>query len=197
MKILVIGATGTIGAAVSGALTARGHEVIPASRSGKFPVDVEKPGTVDALFDAEPGIEHVVCCAGSGSLVPVDGGTDEDFVQGLQGKLLGQVFLLRHAIPRLPDGGSVTLTAGRIPETLRGSAFGVLTNAGLEAFVAAAARELPRGLRVNVVSPGWVSETLAALGEPEGGTPVAEVARGYVEAVETTGLSGRTLTPGN
>ncbi|MER6670043.1 hypothetical protein ABT256_36175 [Amycolatopsis japonica] len=47
----------------------------------------------------------------------------------MRGKLLGQVFLLRHTIPHLPDGGSVTLTAGRIPETLRGSAFGVLTNA--------------------------------------------------------------------
>lgn len=195
MKILVVGATGTIGTAVTAALTARGHTVLPASRSGEIKVDVERPATVDAVFTAEPGIEHVVCCAGSGSLVPVDGGTDEEFVQGLQGKLLGQVFLLRRAIPRLPDGGSVTLTAGRIPETLRGSAFGVLTNAGLEAFVAAAARELPRGLRVNAVSPGWVSETLAALGEPEGGTPAADVARSYVETVENTELTGRTLVP--
>ncbi len=195
MKILVVGATGTIGAAVSEALAARGHTVLAASRSGEVKVDVEQPGTLDAVFAAEPGIEHVVCCAGSGSLVPVDSGTDEDFVQGLQGKLLGQVFLVRHVIPHLPDGGSVTLTAGRIPETLRGSAFGVLTNTGLEAFVAAAARELPRGLRVNAVSPGWVSETLAALGEPDGGTPAAEVARSYVEAVETASLTGRTLTP--
>ncbi|MGW4833786.1 short chain dehydrogenase [Amycolatopsis japonica] len=195
MKILVVGATGTIGAAVSSALTARGHKVLAASRSGEVKVDVEEPATVDALFAAEPGIEHVVCCAGSGSLVPVDGGADEEFTQGLQGKLLGQVFLLRHAIPHLPDGGSVTLTAGRIPETLRGSAFGVLTNAGLEAFVAAAARELPRGLRVNAVSPGWVRETLAALGEPEGGTPAADVARSYVEAVENADLTGRTLVP--
>ncbi|MEV7555619.1 SDR family oxidoreductase [Amycolatopsis sp. NPDC089917] len=195
MKILVVGATGTIGAAVSDALTARGHTVLPASRSGAIKVDVERPDTLDAVFATEPGVEHVVCCAGSGSLVPVDGGTDEEFVEGLRGKLLGQVFLLRHAIPHLPDGGSVTLTSGRIPETLRGSAFGSLTNVGLEAFVAAAARELPRGLRVNAVSPGWVSETLAALGESDGGTPAAVVARSYVEAVETTGLTGRTLTP--
>ncbi|MFI5557948.1 hypothetical protein ACIA2T_01605 [Amycolatopsis japonica] len=66
---------------------------------------------------------------------------------------------------------------------------------GLEAFVAAAARELPRGPRVNAVSPGWVRETLAALGEPEGGIPAADVARSYVEAVETAGLPGRTLVP--
>lgn len=195
MKVLVIGATGTIGTAVAGALTARGHTVIPASRSGEFEVDVERPGTVDALFDAEPGIGHVVCCAGSGALVPVDAGTDEEFLHGLRGKLLGQVLLLRHAIPRLPDGGSVTLTAGKIPEDLRGGTFGVLTNAGLEAFIAAAARELPRGLRVNAVSPGWVRETLAALGEPDGGTPAADVARSYVEAIENSALSGRTLIP--
>ncbi|MFC3454148.1 short chain dehydrogenase [Amycolatopsis speibonae] len=195
MKILVVGATGTIGAAVCEALTARGHTVLPASRSGEIKVDVEQPATLDAVFAAEPEIDHVVCCAGSGSLVPVDGGTDEEFVLGLQGKLLGQVFLVRHAIPHLPAGGSVTVTAGRIPETLRGSAFGALTNVGLEAFVAAAARELPRGLRVNAVSPGWVSETLAALGEPGGGTPAADVARSYVEAVENGSLTGRTLTP--
>jgi NAD(P)-dependent dehydrogenase (short-subunit alcohol dehydrogenase family) len=90
LKILLVGATGTIGTAVSEALTARGHEVLPASRSGGIRVDVEQPATLDAVFDSVPGIEHVVCCAGSGSLVPVDGGTDEEFIQGLQGKLLGQ-----------------------------------------------------------------------------------------------------------
>ncbi len=190
----MIGATGTIGAAVAAALNARGHEVVPASREGAVRVDLERPESVDALFAAVPGIDAVVCCAAGGALVPVDAGTDEEFTRGLRGKLLGQVLLLRRAVRHLPDGGSVTLTSGTFPGPTRGSAFGALTNTGLEAFVGAAAAELPRGLRVNVVSPGWVRETLLALGEA-GGTPVAEVARAYVAAVEDGGVTGRALVP--
>ncbi|SHF03470.1 short chain dehydrogenase [Streptoalloteichus hindustanus] len=194
MKIVVIGASGTIGRAVCAALRARGHAVVAASRSAAVRVDVERPDTVDALFATVSGIDAVVCCAASGGLTTVDAGSDEEFTLGLHGKLLGQVLLLRRAVHHLRDNGSVTLTAGTFETPMRGSAFGVLVNSGLEAFVGAAAREMPRGLRVNVVSPGWVRETLAAVGR-EGGTPAADVARAYVDAVENSGITGRTLIP--
>jgi NAD(P)-dependent dehydrogenase (short-subunit alcohol dehydrogenase family) len=194
MKILVIG-TGTIGTAVTAALTTRGHTVVPASRGGEFRVDLDRPDTVDALFEQVPGIEAVVSCAASGALTPIEAGTDEEFTRGLRGKLVGQILLLRHAIPRLPDGGSVTLTAGTFGEPVPGSSFGILVNTGLEAFAAAVAPELPRGIRVNAISPGWVSETLLELGMPPGGTPAAEVAKSYVDAVEDPGITGRTLRP--
>jgi len=52
-----------------------------------------------------------------------------------------------------------------------------LVNAGLEGFVRAAALELPRGVRVNAVAPGWVRETLVALKmDPSPGVPAAQVA---------------------
>jgi NAD(P)-dependent dehydrogenase (short-subunit alcohol dehydrogenase family) len=71
-----------------------------------------------------------------------------------------------------------------------------MVNAGLEAFVRAAAQDLGRGLRINAVSPGWVAETMAALGmEPAQGTPAAEVAGAYVSAVEGT-MRGEILRPG-
>jgi NAD(P)-dependent dehydrogenase (short-subunit alcohol dehydrogenase family) len=77
-----------------------------------------------------------------------------------------------------------------------GSSVGYLVNAGLEAFVHAAAVEMPRGIRLNVVCPGWVSETLRALGmDATTGTPVVEVAGVYAEAVEGA-AHGRTLTVG-
>jgi NAD(P)-dependent dehydrogenase (short-subunit alcohol dehydrogenase family) len=70
-----------------------------------------------------------------------------------------------------------------------------MVNAGLEAFVHAAAQDLARGLRINAVSPGWVAETMAELGmDAAQGTPVAEVARAYVAAVEGT-MSGEILQP--
>lgn len=192
MRAIVIGATGTIGTAVTEALTHRGHVVVPASRTGAHPVDLTSLSTVDDLFTATGPVDAVVCCAASGALVPVHTGTDEEFTAGLHGKLLGQVLLVRHALPHLASGGSVTLTTGAIPVGTPGSGFGALTNAGLDAFVAAAAVELPRGIRLNAVSPGWVRGTPGA---PATATPAEEVASAYVTAAEDPRLTGQTLTP--
>jgi NAD(P)-dependent dehydrogenase (short-subunit alcohol dehydrogenase family) len=61
--------------------------------------------------------------------------------------------------------------------------------------VTAAAVELPRGIRLNAVSPGWVRESLAELGlDPAGGTPARDVALAYVRAVEGS-MQGRVLSP--
>ncbi|WP_080524338.1 SDR family oxidoreductase [Methyloprofundus sedimenti] len=57
--------------------------------------------------------------------------------------------------------------------------------AGLEGFVRAAALELPCGIRVNAVAPGWVRETLVAMKmDPSSGIPAAQVALAYVRSVE-------------
>ena len=66
----------------------------------------------------------------------------------------------------------------------------VLVNAGLDAFTRAAALGMPRGVRINVVSPPWVRETLRALGrDPTPGLSASVVAKAYVDSVEgeTTG----------
>ncbi|MES4901476.1 MULTISPECIES: short chain dehydrogenase [unclassified Streptomyces] len=194
MKILVIGATGTIGGAVADALAER-HEVVRASRRGPVRVDMADTTSIDTLFTrAGNDLDAVVCCAASGGLTPLDAPSDERFWHGLDGKLIGQVNLVRRALAHVRDGGSITLTSGRFTEPVPGSSLGYLVNAGLEAFVHAAAPELPRGLRLNAVSPGWVRETLVALGmDPSTGTPAADVARVYVDAVQGD-AHGRTLT---
>ena len=181
MNVVVIGATGTIGTAVTAALRERGHHVVPVSRTSEIQLDIAHP---DRLFSTVPNLDAVVCCAASGALVPIDAGTDEEFLTGLETKLLGQVRLLRRAVEHLPDGGSITLTAGTFVAPTPGSAFGALTNQGLEAFVRVAAAELPRGLRANVISPGWVGDDA---------TPADVVAAAYVRAVEDPTLNGQTL----
>jgi NAD(P)-dependent dehydrogenase (short-subunit alcohol dehydrogenase family) len=193
MRVLIIGASGTIGRAVAAALSERGHNVLAAGRSGPLVVDMTRPETVTALLTSVPDVDAVVCCAASGQLTRVDAGTDEDFLRGLHDKLLGQVLLVRRAAELLRDGASVTVTAGVFERPTPGSAFGVLTNAGLSAFVGAVAGEMPRGLRVNAVSPGWVRETLLAMGA-DGGTPAAQVAELYVRAVEDRTLTGQIFT---
>ncbi|HEX6566966.1 MAG TPA: hypothetical protein VF020_21935 [Chthoniobacterales bacterium] len=110
-------------------------------------------------------------------------------------KLLGQLHLIHVALNRLGKNGSVTLTSGAFEEPMVGSALGALVNTGLESFVQAALPELPQGLRLNVVSPGWIRETLINLRmDPDAGTPVAVVAETYVKAIEGT-MNGQVLRP--
>ena len=72
-----------------------------------------------------------------------------------------------------------------------------LVNAGLEGFVRAAALEAPRRIRVNIVSPPWVKETLLALKmDPAQGLPAAVVAQAYVRSVTGT-ETALTLEPGS
>jgi len=194
-KVIVIGATGTIGSAVARTLEAENHEVVRASRKGPVKVDLDDLASIDALFASIRDVDAVVSVAASVKLTPLTLLSEEDIVLALKSKLLGQVALLVRAANHLNDGGSITLTGGTFKEPIPGSAMGALVNAGLEGFVRAAALELPRGLRVNVVSPGWVKETLVNMGmESAGGTAVSDVARAYVEAVEGKML-GQTIIP--
>ena len=82
-----------------------------------------------------------------------------DFLAGLCNKVLGQVEIVRQGIPYVTDGGSSTLTTGVVGrEPVRTGASAALVNGALEYFVPAAAVELPRGLRINAVSPTVLRE---------------------------------------
>ena len=136
MRILLIGASGTIGSEVARALRVD-HEVVTAGRTtGEVPVDLSSPDSILVIN----------------------------------------------------DNGSFTLTSGVLArEPMPGSSAISMVNAGVEGFVRAVQLEMERGLRVNVVSPVWVAETLKALGRDSStGMPAAQVARAYVAAVTGT-----------
>jgi len=189
MKVVVIGATGTIGKPVADALEKRGHEVVRASRKSAVPVDIESTASIRGLFDKVGDVDAVVCCAGGAGWGPLSNLSDDDFALSLRYKLMGQVNVVRIARERLKDKGSITVTSGVLAtKPMPGSSCVSLVNAGLDGFVRAAALDMPRGIRVNVVSPPWVSETLRAMKMDESiGTPAAAVARAYVASVEGTG----------
>jgi NAD(P)-dependent dehydrogenase (short-subunit alcohol dehydrogenase family) len=186
MRIVLIGATGTVGAAVGDALAKRGHQVIGASRKSGERVDIEDAATIRALFDRLKDIAAVVCCAGSARFEQITKLTDDDFSFSLQSKLMGQVNVVRIAKDRVKDGGSITLTSGILAtRPMQGSSAISLVNAGLEGFVRAAGLEMTRGVRVNIVSPPWVKETLRARKmDDSNGLAADEVAKAYVAAVE-------------
>ena len=196
MRILIVGATGTIGSEVAKALGGE-HEIVGAShRSGELTVDIAEPASIRALYDRVGEVDAVVSVAGQARFKPLAELGDEDFDFSLRNKLLGQVNLVRLGWNHVRDGGSFTLTSGVLSRApMPGSAAVSLVNAGIEGFVRAAALEAPRGIRVNVVSPPWVDETLAAYGmKGVPGLPAAEVAKTYVRSVTGDG-TGAVLEP--
>lgn len=186
MKVIVVGATGTIGTAVVRALEPR-HEIVRVGHSrGEFRVDFAKPGSIEAMYAAVGPFDALVSAAGQARFAPLASLTDEDFRFGFGHKLMGQIDLVRFGLPTVRAGGSFTLTSGVLAaEPAPGTAAISAVNAAVEAFARAAALEMPRGVRVNAVSPPWVSETLSAMGQdPAGGMPAEKVAAAYVESVE-------------
>jgi NAD(P)-dependent dehydrogenase (short-subunit alcohol dehydrogenase family) len=186
MRIIVIGATGTIGKAVAAALEGR-HEVVQVGhRGGEYQVDIASKESIEQLFQTVGPFDALVSAAGLAKFGPLDGLSDADFQFSLSHKLMGQVNLVRCGLAHVRDNGSFTLTSGVLAnEPMPGSAAISLVNAAIEGFARAADLEAGRGIRVNVVSPPWVSETLEAMGrEGSGGLPAAKVARAYVESVE-------------
>ena len=195
MKILVVGATGTIGRAVVAALSGR-HEIVEASRkSTPLGVDIAVPASIRGMYSAVRKVDAVVSAAGQAKFGPLDRLSDEDFGVSLRDKLMGQVNLVRFGMDNVRDGGCFVLTSGILAsQPMQGSAAISLVNAGLEGFTRAAALEAPRRIRVNVVSPGWVTETMKALGmDTAGGLPAAAVAQTYVQAVEGS-MTGEVLS---
>jgi len=196
MRILLVGASGTIGSAVAAALSGR-HELILASvQKSAEQVDIADPASIRALFARVGRVDAVVSAAGLAAFRPLTDLGDEDFDLSLSNKLMGQVNLVRLGLASMTDGGSFTLTAGYLARhPIPGSGAVSLVNAGLEGFGRAAALEAPRGIRVNVVSPPWVTETLLKLGRPpDGGVAAATVAQAYVSSVEGT-ITGQTIDP--
>jgi NAD(P)-dependent dehydrogenase (short-subunit alcohol dehydrogenase family) len=197
MRILIIGASGTVGQAVAGALAPH-HELIRAGRhSGDVRVDLTDMTSVERMYREVGELDAVVTTAGHvyfGELVST---TPAQFMSGLQDKLMGQVNAVIAGIPFLRDGGSFTLTSGiTAAEPIKLGTNATTVNAAIEGFVRSAATELPRGLRINVVSATLLTEALDAFGpyfpgfEAVPGERVGQVYRRSVEGV----LTGRVYT---
>lgn len=188
MKILVIGGTGTLGKAVIQELGAE-HEIITAGKThGDFQVDITDENSVKTLFQNTGKLDAIIATTGSLHFGPLTEMTAEQFNIGLQDKLLGQVRIALIGLSFLNDSGSVTLTSGIIAdEPIRHGANATTVNAAVEGFVRGAAIELPRGIRINVVSPTVVEESLKAYGPFFPGfeaAPAARVAKAYRRSVE-------------
>jgi len=186
MKIIIIGATGTIGRAVVD-LLAPDHDIVKVGfRGGDLQVDIASKDSIRKLFEDVGDFDSVVSAAGLAKFGSLDSLGDEDYLLGLANKLMGQVNLVRIGRKYINDNGSFTLTSGVLSQNpMPGSSSISMVNAGIEGFVRAAALETQRGIRVNAVSPIWVKETLEVLGMGSSeGMPAELVALAYKESLE-------------
>ena len=188
MRVVVVGATGTIGRSVAKLMLTEHNVVKVASRSGDFRVDITSRDSVEHLFRELGSFDALVCAAGIARFAPLLELSDEDFQLGLSSKLMGQVNLVRAGLKYISDGGSFTLTSGVLSQQpMPGSSSISMINCAVEGFVRAAALEMPRGVRINAVSPPWVKETLEALGmDTSSGMPAERVAQAYRSSVTGT-----------
>ena len=188
MKIVLIGANGTLGKAIKAELGRR-HSIVSVGRqSGDLRADIRDLQSLRVLFQKTGKVDSVVCAAGSVHFGPWSELTPERFDLGLRDKLMGQVNVVLAGQDALVDGGSFTLTSGILSEDpIQLGACASLVNGALESFVRAAAIELPRRLRINIVSPTVLLESMPAYGPYFPGykpVPAADAALAYSKSVE-------------
>lgn len=199
MRILLVGASGTVGKAAAEALSRR-HEIVRAGRTtGDVAADLMNEDQVRAMYAKLGKVDAVVACAGHVHFGPVDSMTPEQFRKGLNDKLMGQVNLVLLGMDHVNDGGSFTLTSGILDrDPIRQGANAAAVNGAIGGFVKGAAIEMPRGIRINAVSPGLLAESEAKYdGYFPGHEPVssARVGLAFVKSVEGA-LTGQVFTVG-
>jgi len=153
MKILIVGASGLLGSGAVSALSDE-NEIIRASRSGNVSVDLTDPNSIAAMYEQVGKVDAVIAATGKVPFKSITALTLEDYRSGIVDKVLGQIELVRRGIEFVNDGGSFTLTTGILARAaIPTGTVASVANGALESFVMAAAIEMPRGIRINVVSP--------------------------------------------
>ncbi|HEY2449888.1 MAG TPA: SDR family NAD(P)-dependent oxidoreductase [Mycobacterium sp.] len=200
---VVVGGASGIGRAVAHALAADNCRVTVADRNAEgartvaaelgephtaATVEVTDEASVRALFEHGGALDVVVNTAGYSGVGLITDLAVEDFRSVIDVCLTGAFLVIKHAAPRLRDGGAlVSLSSlnGRQPAAAM-SAY-CAAKAGLSMLTQVAALELaPRGIRVNAVAPGFVHTPLTE--------PATQIPGVLEEYLENTPL-GRAGTP--
>ncbi|MEM9584231.1 MAG: short chain dehydrogenase [Pseudomonadota bacterium] len=155
MKIILVGASGDVGQAALEELSQRHDVVAVGRRTGDVRVDISDSGSIEAMYDEIGAFDALVSTAGSVCFAPLAEQTEASLKMGLDNKVMGQINLVLSGLSWISENGSFTLTSGVLDRDPVVSGTGAaMANGALAGFAAGAAIEMPRGLRINVVSPG-------------------------------------------
>jgi NAD(P)-dependent dehydrogenase (short-subunit alcohol dehydrogenase family) len=185
MKILIIGANGRIGRLITPAFAAE-TDVVTAGRTGcDIAADIADGGSIREMFAAAGNIDACICVAGDSETADIAEMTGECLAVGIEQKLLGQLNLVLIGQEYLNNGGSFTLTSGKMGDKpVAGSSGKAFVNGAINSFVMAAALDLKRGLRVNAVSPAKIGtvpdeDVIAAYRRSVEGSETGQIFRVY------------------
>ena len=155
MKIIVVGANGAVGQTAVHGLGDR-HEIIAVGRtSGDIEIDIEDQESVRSMYAQIGKVDAVISTVGHGHFGAVAEMSSEQFMKGINHKVLPQVNLVLAGIEHMNDGGSFTLTSGVLNrDPISGGSCAAAANGAIDGFVVGAAVDMPRGIRINAVSPG-------------------------------------------
>lgn len=188
MKIVIIGATGTIGKAVVNELKPR-HEIVQVGfQSGDANVDITSNQSIENLYKQIGAIDAMIMTTGNAHFGKLIEMTENEFNVGMKSKLMGQINAVLIGLKYLNDNGSFTLTSGVLSHDpiLYGSAVSMV-NSAIDGFVRGAAIEMPRGMRINAVSPTVIRESMKEYGAYFRGfdaVPAAKAALAYSKSAE-------------
>lgn len=187
MKILLIGGTGIIGSAIASNLKEE-HEVITVGRSnGDYQADIMNSQSLEELFKKIGPVDGIVSTFGGAVMGPFHEQKEEDVNLALNSKLKGQIDVMRLGIHSVNDNGFIIVTSGASGDLLMpNSSLMTASNAGVEGYVKSTGVEPFRGIRINVVSPSIVKETMDLLKlDFPGGVSAADTARVYRMVMES------------
>lgn len=191
MKIIIIGATGTIGSAVVKAMSGQ-HQIIQVGlTNGDYTMDISNEqsiiSTLNAIKADHGEVDALISTTGKVKFAEFANLSTEDWHFGFNNKAMGQINLVRHAKDYLVNGGSITLTTGILSDEhiLKGVSAAAV-NGAIHSFVTGVAPVLSNNLRINCVSPTMLEESAPVYGDFFPGfvpVPAKKVAQYYVRSV--------------
>ena len=165
-----------------------------------YDVDAETAKFDQKMYEKTGKLDAVVMTTGQVKFGPFNDLSSSDYALGLNNKLMGQVNVVRIGLDYINDAGSFTLTSGILnQEPIYMGVSAAMVNGAVDGFVLGSAQELPRGIRINTVSPTVVTE---ALGKYDAYFPgfesvsVKSVANAYRKSIAGL-MSGKVIKAGN
>ena len=160
MKIIIVGATGTMGKHLTSAFE-KEHEVIKvASKGGDIQVDITSTKSIENMYRQAGAFDALISTAGPTYVGPWKKMTDQEFRKGVDGKMMGQINLVLIGQHYINSKGSFSLITGTLThDPQKNFANASAANGAVEAFVRAAAIELENGIRINAVSPTVIEDS--------------------------------------
>jgi NAD(P)-dependent dehydrogenase (short-subunit alcohol dehydrogenase family) len=199
MEILIIGGTGTIGKAIVTELAARHTIIVAGHKQGDVLVDMGDLTSINDMYKSVGKVDAVIIAAGMvhfGSFAHMSAPL---MAVGINSKVMGQVNLVLAGLAYMNDMGSFTLTSGVLNhDPIVSGVSASLCNGAIDGFVMGAAIEMPRGIRINAVSPTVVTESMPIYAPYFRGyesVPAARVALAYSKSVEGK-QNGKIYRPG-